>query len=71
MRMNEEKVKELLRKKGLRVTSQRLLVLEIMVSHPGEHLTAKRFMIWQKKHARRSGLLPYTEPFRFSVTCKS
>lgn len=39
--MNEEYVKDLLRKKGLKVTSQRLLVLEVMAEHPGEHLTTE------------------------------
>lgn len=40
--MNKEYVKNLLRNKGLKVTSQRLLVLEIMAEHPGEHLTAEK-----------------------------
>ena len=39
--MNEEYVKNLLRNKGLKVTSQRLLVLEVMAEHPGEHLTTE------------------------------
>lgn len=39
--MNAEKVKDLLRNRGLKVTSQRLIVLEIMASHVGEHLTAE------------------------------
>lgn len=56
MRMNEEKVKELLRKKGLRVTSQRLLVLEIMVSHPGEHLTAEEIHDLAKETCPEIGL---------------
>lgn len=40
--MNKEYVKNLLRNKGLKVTSQRLLVLKIMAEHPGEHLTAEK-----------------------------
>ncbi|HIX15637.1 MAG TPA: transcriptional repressor [Candidatus Hungatella pullicola] len=39
--MDQEVFKEMLREKGLKVTSQRLLVLEIMAGHPGEHLTAE------------------------------
>ncbi len=39
--MKEETVKELLRSRGLKVTSQRLLVLDIMAAHPDEHLTAE------------------------------
>ena len=39
--MDQESVKELLRKKGLKVTAQRMMVLEIMAEHPGEHLTAE------------------------------
>lgn len=54
--MNEEKVKELLRKKGLKVTTQRLLVLEIMVSHPGEHLTAEEIHDLAKKDCPEIGL---------------
>ena len=36
--MNEEKVKDLLREKGLKVTSQRLMVLNILSAHGDEHL---------------------------------
>lgn len=39
--MNEERVKDLLRKHGLKVTSQRLLVLGILASYPDKHLTAE------------------------------
>lgn len=39
--MEQERFKEMLREKGLKVTNQRLLVLEIMAGHPGEHLTAE------------------------------
>lgn len=54
--MNEEKVKDLLRKKGLKVTSQRLLVLEIMASHPGEHLTAEEIYDLAKETCPEIGL---------------
>lgn len=39
--MEQERFKDLLREKKLKVTSQRLLVLEIMAGRPGEHLTAE------------------------------
>lgn len=39
--MDQERFKDLLREKNLKVTSQRLLVLEIMAVHPGEHLTVE------------------------------
>ena len=39
--MNEEKVKELLRESGLKVTSQRLMVMNILASYPDSHLTAE------------------------------
>lgn len=39
--MDEERVKTLLREKGLKVTSQRLLVLEVMAKYPGSHFTAE------------------------------
>ena len=39
--MNEEKVKDLLREKGLKVTSQRLMVLNILSAHGDEHLTVE------------------------------
>ena len=39
--MNEEKVKDLLREKGLKVTSQRLMVLNILSAHGDEHLLPK------------------------------
>lgn len=39
--MNQDRFKEMLKQKGLKVTNQRLLVLEIMAGHPGEHLTVE------------------------------
>ena len=38
-KMNDETVKGLLRKAGLKVTNQRMIVLDIIASHPAEHLT--------------------------------
>ena len=39
--MEQERFIELLREKKLKVTGQRLLVLEIMAGRPGEHLTVE------------------------------
>lgn len=39
--MEQERFKEVLRGRGLKVTNQRLLVLETIADHPGEHLTAE------------------------------
>jgi len=39
--MDQERVKEILRAKGLKVTAQRMLVTQVIADHPGEHLTAE------------------------------
>ncbi len=39
--MNQNVFKQMLKEKNLKVTRQRLLVLELMGDHPGEHLTAE------------------------------
>lgn len=39
--MDEQRFKDLLKSKGLKVTNQRILVLETMAGHPGEHMTAE------------------------------
>lgn len=38
---NQEQFKELLKKNGLKVTTQRIAILEVLSSRPGEHLTAE------------------------------
>lgn len=38
---NQEQFKELLKKNGLKVTNQRIEILEVLSSRPGEHLTAE------------------------------
>lgn len=67
--MNEEKVKDLLREKGLKVTSQRLMVLNILSAHGDEHLTVEEIYDLAKRKARRSGLQPYTGPYRSFWNC--
>lgn len=54
--MNEEKVKALLREKGLKVTTQRMLVLDIMASRSGEHLTAEEIYDLAKVNSPEIGL---------------
>lgn len=41
MTISQEKFKELLKEKGLKVTNQRLLVLEVLAGHEGSHMTAE------------------------------
>lgn len=41
MSVSQEKFKELLKEKGLKVTNQRLLVLEVLAEHRDCHLTAE------------------------------
>ena len=54
--MNEEKVKDLLREKGLKVTSQRLMVLNILSAHGDEHLTAEEIYDLAKVNSPEIGL---------------
>ena len=54
--MNEEKVKDLLREKGLKVTSQRLMVLNILSAHGDEHLTVEDIYDLAKEESQEIGL---------------
>ena len=54
--MNEEKVKDLLREKGLKVTSQRLMVLNILGAHGDEHLTVEEIYDLAKEESPEIGL---------------
>ena len=40
MSISQEKFKEMLKEKGLKVTNQRLLVLEVLADHRDRHMTA-------------------------------
>ena len=53
--MNEEKVKDLLREKGLKVTSQRLMVLNILSTHGDEHLTVEEIYDLAKEESPEIG----------------
>ena len=54
--MNEEKVKDLLREKGLKVTSQRLMVLNILSAHGDELLTVEEIYDLAKEESPEIGL---------------
>lgn len=54
--MNEEKVKDLLREKGLKVTSQRLMVLNILSAHGDEHLPVEEIYDLAKEESPEIGL---------------
>lgn len=54
--MNEEKVKDLLREKGLKVTIQRLMVLNILSAHGDEHLTVEEIYDLAKEESPEIGL---------------
>ena len=54
--MNEEKVKDLLREKGLKGTSQRLMVLNILSAHGDEHLTVEEIYDLAKEESPEIGL---------------
>lgn len=54
--MNEEKVKDLLREKGLKVTSQRLMVLNILSAHGDEHLMVEEIYDLAKEESPEIGL---------------
>ena len=41
MSISQEKFKEMLKAKGLKVTNQRLLVLEVLAEHRDKHMTAE------------------------------
>jgi len=41
MSISKEKFKEMLKEKGLKVTNQRLLVLEVLADHRDRHMTGR------------------------------
>ena len=54
--MNDETVKGMLRKAGLKVTNQRMMVLDMIASHPAEHLTAEEIYDLAKVNSPEIGL---------------
>lgn len=54
--MEQVAFRKLLKEKGLKVTGQRQLVLEIMAAHPGEHLTAEEIFDLAREKSPEIGL---------------
>lgn len=54
--MDQVQFKEQLKQKGLKLTKQRLLLLETMAKHPGEHLTAEELYDLVKESNPEIGL---------------
>lgn len=54
--MDQAVFKNMLREKGLKVTNQRLTVLETMAAHPGEHLTTEEIYDLVKEKEPEIGL---------------
>ena len=67
--MNEEKVKELLRESGLKVTSQRLMVMNILASYPDSHLTAEEIYDLAKESSPEIGLATIYRTLRSFWIC--
>jgi Fur family ferric uptake transcriptional regulator len=53
---NQEQFKVLLRTKGLKVTNQRIAILEVLSNRPGKHLTAEEIYDYVKKEYPDIGL---------------
>lgn len=54
--MEQDIFKRMLKERGLKVTGQRLLVLETMAAHPGEHLTAEEIFDLARVKTPKIGL---------------
>ena len=61
MSVSQESFKKKLKEKGLKVTNQRLLVLQVLAENKDRHLTAEDIYELVKKITRRSGWQPFTE----------
>ena len=56
MSISKEKFKEMLKEKGLKVTNQRLLVLEVLADHRDKHMTAEDIYELVKEDCPEIGL---------------
>ncbi len=54
--MKKDLFKKMLKEKGLKLTGQRMLVLETMAEHPGEHLTAEEIFDLARRNYPEIGL---------------
>ena len=69
MAFDKGKAERLLKDRGLKVTRQRMAVLEAIDSCPREHLTAEEIFELVKQTARTSGWLLFIEPYRCWGAC--
>lgn len=53
---NQEQFKSLLKQNGLKVTTQRVAILEVLSSRPGKHLTAEEIYDYVKKKYPEIGI---------------
>jgi len=53
---NQERFKNLLKQNGLKVTTQRVAILEVLNNRPGKHLTAEEIYDYVKKKYPEIGL---------------
>ena len=56
MTISQEKFKKMLKEKGLKVTNQRLLVLEVLAEHRDKHMTAEDIYELVKEDSPEIGL---------------
>ncbi len=65
--MKKDLFKKMLKEKGLKLTGQRLLVLETMAEHPGEHLTAEEIFDLARRNYPEIGLATIYRTLQVSV----
>ncbi len=53
---NQEQFKSLLKQNGLKVTTQRVAILEVLNSRPGKHLTAEEIYDYVRKKYPEIGI---------------
>lgn len=56
MSINQEKFKEMLKEKGLKVTNQRLVVLKVLAEHKDRHMTAEEIYDLVRNEFRDIGI---------------
>lgn len=69
MTLNQEAFKKILKEQGLKVTNQRLLVLEVLEKHRGEHMTAEDIYELVKVDYPEIGLATYTGRYSCYWNC--
>ena len=61
MSISKEKIQRNAERKRVKVTNQRLLVLEVLADHRDKHMTAEDIYELVKRTVRRSDWLQFTE----------